>query len=193
MATVIISGTSYDVYADESTASTYLTARIGADDWFSASSTDRKKALVSATRMLDRQQWQGTKTVDSQPLEFPRDGLTDCDGTSLSDNTTPQGVVDGSIELAYQLILDSTVQDSAGTGSNVKQLKAGSAEVTFFKPTIGASSSANTRFPTTVQDLVKCFLNGSGRSSAVGGLASGTDATSTFCDPDPYGRNTPLA
>ena len=164
-------------------ANSYLGARIGSDAWSSASSSDKKKALVSAARFIDRAvSWSGKKTVSSQPLQWPRDGAT-CDSESVTDGTIPDEFAYAEFEMALILLGDSAAQDSTGTGSNIKSVKAGSARVEFFSSSVGSSS--DTRLPTTVNDLVGCYIDG---SVSFGSSSSGTSETSSFDCDDDYNR-----
>jgi hypothetical protein len=177
MGTVTIGGTSFDIYSTLPLADDYMKARLGASAWDDAASLDRDKAIVSATRMIDRENWLGQKTVTSQPLEFPRTGLTDKDGNSVLSTTVPAQVDEATYELALSLLADVTVQDKATTGTNTKRVKAGSVEVEFFQP------KAGTPFPTIPNELLLPFRDGGG----LVGLASGCDEASTFADSNPFG------
>lgn len=58
-------------------AVTYFDAgRLHSDAWDCANETDRNKALVMATRAIDRLNFHGQKADDSQALQFPRLGDT---------------------------------------------------------------------------------------------------------------------
>ncbi len=177
MGQVTIQGTTFDIYGTEAGADDYMKARWGSEAWADADAADRRQTLVSATRMIDRENWIGQKTVSSQPLEFPRTGLTDKDGNPVDSATVPLAVEEANYELAFALLNDATVQEADNTGSNVKRVKAGSAEVQFFRATDGAP------FPTIANDLLKSFRDG----GALAGVASGSDEVSTFCDPNPHG------
>ena len=177
--TVTISGTSYDIYGTKVLATEYMRARIGADAWNTASSGDKDKALVSSTRWLDRQNWQGQKTVVSQPLEFPRTGLTDKDGNAVASDIPPVLVEEAGYEMALEILADASVQSNITTGSNTKRVRAGSAEVEFFRATGG------TKLPSIAQEMAGVFLDGGARST---GCAKGTDGVSTFTDLDQWGR-----
>lgn len=185
VSTLTIGGDTYSVYAltadPVADATSYLAARIGST-WATATTLQKQQALVSAARMLDRAvSWSGTKTDPAQPLQWPRDSaMDDCTGEPVTDGTIPDAIAFGEFELADILFRDATVQDSAGTGSNIKRVAAGSASVEFFTPTI--DSGADLRLPVPVNDLVGCFfatLDGLGGSTAFG-----TDAESAFDDPD---------
>lgn len=177
MPTVTITAVNYDVYADVATADSYLAADIKYSAIWSAASADTKaSALVSATRNIDAQTWQGAKTVSSQALDWPRSGITDVESA-----TVPQEVIDASILLAAMAVDDADALQSANNEDNVKRSKAGSAEVEFFRKT----STAVTIFPATVQPLIGKWLS-VGNVNA--GISSGFTGTSNFTD-CPYDIN----
>ena len=182
MGTISIGANTYDVYGDSAGLKAYVAAKIGSDAYDNASSGDRKKAHVSATRWLDRKNWQGQKTdlVTPQALEFPRTGLTDKDGNSVDDAIIPDEMEEGCYELILVLLTDEASQNAVSSGSNIKQVKAGSAQVEWFKGTEDTSPA----FPPQVHDLIKYFLEG---YTAVTGVAAyGSDAESQFDDGDGY-------
>ncbi len=172
-----IGANTYSVYAltADPLADTkaYLAGRLGTAAWDDANSNDKKKALVGSARFIDRAvSFSGTQTdiVTPQPLQWPRDGA-DCNGTSVTDGTTPDAFFEAQAEMALILLTDSTVQDGQGTGSNVKSVKAGSAKVDFFMSTL--DSNQDTRLPPVVNDLLGCYIVG---ITTVGGsFGTGTD------------------
>lgn len=180
MPTVTISATNYDVYADTTTATSYVTAMIGGDatSWLAATADDKARTLVSATRMLDRQDWSGTKTDSAQALDWPRTGVVDADGIAVDSATVPDAVVDASIELAVALLANPDLQAAQSGGKSVRRVDAKGVSVEFFAP------ESFGRFPTVVQELVGAFL--SANASGVGvPVVSGATSCSTFNrDPD---------
>jgi len=177
VSTITIGAVNYSVYAltadPVQDADDYLGARIG-NTWSTATTLQKQQAIITATRVLDRAVfWSGTRTdpTTPQPLEWPRDSAKNgCTGEAVPDGTIPDEIAHGTFELAYLLFLDATLQESAGTGSNVKRVKAGSAEVEFFTPTLG--SGEETRLPQSVHDIVS-FDGASGLT----GFSTGTSTT----------------
>lgn len=168
----------YSVYAITADAvqdaDDWFAARLGAASWTGATTLEKQQALITAARMLDRRpRWSGEQTdpTTPQPLQWPRDSAT-CDGDAVADGTIPDNIAYGEFELALSLLEDEAIQDSASTGSNVKRAKAGSAEVEFFRPTIGTPQAH--QFPQTVHELVACYFDGS--NSGIGApYAGGVD------------------
>ena len=194
MPTVTIGANTYEVYADLVTARAYLAGDINGDSLASQTDDVVSKALVTATRILDRQQWLGTATgVVDQVLAWPRTGLTDKDGAPIDDQNVPQFIIDASIELALAIHLDDEVATSEDQGSNLKRAKAEGVEVEFFRPTASSRVTGEAkRFPPAVQELVECFLANPGGVSTATGASFGTSETSSFCD-DVYGKSEPYA
>lgn len=180
IATITISAVNYSVYGITSDAlldaNNYFAARLGAAQWTAASTATRQQALVTAARMMDRRaSFSGARTVESQALAWPRDGATKC-GAAVLDGTVPDDIALAEFELALALLVDAEIQNAANNGSNVESVKAGSAAVSFFVPT--ATSGDATIFPTTVMELVRCYLD-----SATGGAVDVpyVDGTNSDC------------
>lgn len=171
-------------YGSRAEADTYFNDSLRKDDWSAIAGSRKDQALVEATRVLERQAWAGQKEVSSQTLEFPRTGLTDCQGNSVTAARSLEIIKEAQFE--YALLLNGDIgalSSTDATGTNTKRLKAGSAEIEFFRPQEG------TRFSVIVHELIGCFLAGEQALAAVGSaFASGTDVKSTFTDsPDSYG------
>jgi hypothetical protein len=170
VAVVLIDSQPYTTYADVETADEYLAAAIHATNWATASEDTKAKALVSATRLLNRQKWVGTKADADQELASPRTGV---DG--VEDDEIPQAVIDASIELALALVDGSDVQTVASQEQAVRSIRAGSVAIDYFRSTalyVG-------RFPQIVQELIGVYLSGSGALFGAP-LAFGTDAENPF-------------
>jgi len=141
-------------YITRADAVTYFTDLIHGADFISATTTVQDQALVTATKMLDRQEWMGSKTSDSQDLDWPRTGVTDPEGNAVASDVVPQFILDATCELALALIQDLTVQTNSDTSTNIKALKAGSAEIQYFRGESGP------RFPTIIHELIGHYLSG---------------------------------
>ncbi len=182
VATITIGSDTFSVYAltaDPLTdANSYFAGSLNNAVWTAATDDTKKQGLVTASRLLDRSlRFSGTKTSESQPREHPRDNQK-CGTTAVPNGTTPDDIALGSFELAQALIDDPTsLQENPTTASNVRKVKAGSAEVEFFIPE-RTSGRFNLRLPLVVAELVSCYTeNGSGSSRVTAG---GTTDTSTF-------------
>src|SRR3989304_3863760 len=97
---VIIASNPYDTYANTDQADLYLQANYLAAAWFDLTLDQKGQLLVTATRLFDRQCWLGGKTEEGQPLQWPRTGIEDVE----DETAVPQGVIDGSIEMAFAIL-----------------------------------------------------------------------------------------
>ena len=178
VATVSIGANSYTVYGITSNAvsdaNSYFAAHVNATEWTSANATRKTQALVSAFRMLEREDWDGEKLVDGQTTQFPRTGL-EVDDETVPDGT-PDRLVHGQFELALYLLRDASTMDKTSTASNVQSVGAGSARVTFFYPLPGSA----TKWPLPVWDLLSPFLAGSSDTSVLEAYVGEQDGSPDF-------------
>lgn len=169
MATVSIGGTDYTVYQDETEADEYFNGSSDYDTWNAFTSDEKKRALVSSTRLIDRQSWQGEKEGDPQELAFPRTGVVDCSGNAVDASTTLEKVEEASLMLALDIADGTPVQSNATTEDLTQTLKAGSVMITNFRATEGSAS----RFPLDVMELIGCYFQGAGDAGIAGSLSYG--------------------
>lgn len=176
---------SYSAVAD---ADTYFSDRLGTDAWTAAITATKEKALVTATRMLDRQTWEGTKTVTTpeHPLAWSRTGVTDKYGNDVDPDTLPAAFLAGVYELALALLVDLTIQEVVNTGNLNKRLKAGSVEIEYFRP----SADTATRFPTVIQELLGQFLAGSETGTLFGEAFGADECHESFFEQDNFALHT---
>ena len=90
-----------------------------------------KRALISATRLLDEQiEWDGDPDEPLiQALQWPRSGLYDDKGEDLSETTIPTRIKNATAELARYLIdSDRTAENST---DGIQELAVGSIDITF--------------------------------------------------------------
>lgn len=111
--TVSIGGTDYDSYADVAFADTFLAADIRhATKWAAASADNKGRCLVGATRGLQRLGWK-----DGDPPGFDNVATKVQEATAL---------------YAAAILEKPKLAGQTSTGSNIKKVKAGPAEVEFF-------------------------------------------------------------
>jgi hypothetical protein len=161
-------------YISVDDADGYFEDALHAGSWSEATSGVRAQSLVTATRMLDRQKWRGSKTTSDQDLAWPRSGLSDVEGLPIDPDEVPDFMLDATCELALALIEDADIQNQADTGSNISRLKAGPAEIQYF-----ASGTSGPRFPIIIHELIGSYLAGSTLPLP---FASGTDVQSGLGD-----------
>jgi len=196
-------GAAQIVYGTTAGADAYLKASShGATTWNALDSAAKQRFLINAARILERQAWIGapTQTVNktnylaqpalTQPLQFPRTGLTDKNGVAVSSSTEPLQVTEASYELALSLAQsDATVLTQAVQGSNVKEHRLlqrveGAVQVDESTSYFAANSTtggSGTRFPTIVQELIGFWLAGTGGDTALSEAEIGAiDGCSSF-------------
>lgn len=166
-------------YINVADANTYFADLIHSGPWDAATAETKAKALVSATKMLDRRYWAGTKYSDAQALDWPRSGITDPDGNEVAEDTVPQFVLDATCELALALIEDATIQSSDDSGG-IKSIKTGTVSVEFIGN--NATDYFSTGLPQIVQELLGYYL--AGANDFAGPFVSGTDNESELEDYD---------
>jgi hypothetical protein len=170
--TITIAGTPYISYASVAEAQAYLAVDATKFPTWSALTTDQKgAALIAATRRIDLFSFTGEKTSPSQYNEFPRTGSDYTDP-----NQVPLKVEQATISLAGSIAINPNAGGTAPTGSNIKKVKAGSAEVEYFKSTAGGPLSDNTAF-LLLQDYLDPAMAG---GPSVGGFASVDHCPSQF-------------
>jgi hypothetical protein len=166
---VLINNVDYPVYADIAYADEYLGADPTADAWRSTLDEDTKgRALVNATRVLDRLNWQGKKTDEDQALAWPRTGVSTPAGP-VDPDVIPIDIVNACCELANQVLNGVDIANFRTTATTQRRIKAGSVEVENFR---GAEGYA-VPLPWPAWTLISKYLGGA--NSGVGGaIASGT-------------------
>lgn len=172
MGQVTISANNYDVFSETADAiadaKIYLLPKVGGSVWTDAEKVDRQAALVSATRWVIR--------------ALAARGVPDASMPDPATTPADQFLREATYEAAFFLISNPSALDDQNQGNNKKRLKAGSAEIEFFRPQSGGI------LPSTAQSLIIRYIDSLGLTTGFGSLASGTDGESEFCDQDRYGR-----
>jgi hypothetical protein len=158
--TVTIGANTYEVYSDVAAATVYIAAIFGPQSaaWLALSADSQAQTLVSATRYLDEQPWDGTRNgTGGTTLQWPRDNVT-VDGTAVDATTVPPEFPKALAELAVLIAADPTLPGKADQGSNIQAANAGGGTgVTFFSPSSARTGTA-TVMPVVVQRLVGKYL-----------------------------------
>jgi hypothetical protein len=95
----------------------------------------------------------------------------------VTDGTTPDNIAYASFYLAGAVAQDADAAESTGTGSNVKEAKAGSAAVSFFSGTL----DSGTRLPQPAHDFLGCYLESA--ATIITPVSTGVSDDSEFdCD-----------
>jgi hypothetical protein len=165
--------TNANSYASVADGDAYANERLRATDWTAATSDDKARALIMATRLIDQEiQFNGYKGSQTQALQWPRRLCPDPDSDQLSiilggsvssgpylpENVVPLAVVQATCEMAIQNLKAERLGDSQGEG--IKSLEITGALAVEFSQ--GAAPLAITR---DVQNLLAKY----GRVVGAGG------------------------
>lgn len=90
-------------YVSLEDAEAVASERLFAAAWSAATPETRAKALITATALLNRMQWQGRPVAPSQPLAWPRVADRCPPGFPLIAET-PAPIVTATVELALHLL-----------------------------------------------------------------------------------------
>lgn len=187
--TIVLGGQAFTIYGTLLGAKAHFAARIGGEAWQTATSDIQKRSLVSAANLLNSFEdaaglpsWTGTRTLSTQPLAWPRDGAT-CSDDAVPDGTTPAGVVIASYETAFAFVANADFSNQTSTGSLLKRAKAGSAEVEFFRSSIGSGSGQDLPLPQSIYRNISCLLSGGAGISTLQPTVTGNLTPSVFTVP----------
>jgi hypothetical protein len=108
-----------NAFVEVDTATDYLAGRLNSDAWTDASSNDKAKALIEATREITLLPFQGSRVDTTQALAWPRSYAVNPDRPSLAllgtvtdlyyaDDVIPQRVQDATCELALEFLKAGT-------------------------------------------------------------------------------------
>ena len=179
LTTVDIAGIDYVIYASVAEADAWLAADPVRVLTWEPLTTDKKiRYLISASRRIDLEGFPGRMTDPDQDRAWPRTGVT-CDGRLIAPDEIPKAVERATIILAGSLEIDAAATASGSGPSNIESLKAGPAEVSFFRPTQSSTFALSTQNPDAFA-LLRCLLATSQSGSFGAGKAFGTGGKSAF-------------
>lgn len=131
---------SYSTAAD---CTTYLNERLNASAWttaVAAATGDPERALIQATRLIDRERFEGEPVLplngtvasgDTQALKWPRYSADTDTGWVWESTVIPQPVKDAACELALWLLNQGATDPTQPTGlEGFENVKVGALEVT---------------------------------------------------------------
>ena len=155
-------------------AQTYADGDIDAVEWYAASTDQRTRALITATRNLDLVGFVGTRSTSTQALAWPRTGFTTTEKT-YADDEIPTEIKLATWELAKNLVRDMVVAGQvAGStplipgipNAGLKRVKLDVMEVEW-KPDYQAPITPLKALPQLQQLLNELILNTPGQTIAV--------------------------
>lgn len=141
-----------NAYCDVAFADAYFTFRFGGEAWLGFDIEKKEALLVRASLTLDTWSYGGYKKSGTQPMKWPRSGLVDDEGYSVSDTTVPTRVKQAACEMAYWMW---TEEDRLMSDTDLRQIdsfSAGPLDVTAKK---GAMTT-----PAACTDLIRSLGKG---------------------------------
>lgn len=91
-------------YVDVTEADAYFVDRLYSDVWGNAVQQDKERALIMATKKIDRQPLRGIKADPSQKLQFPRAMYSYDSGGLIVETEISQAVKDATCEEALAIL-----------------------------------------------------------------------------------------
>ncbi len=127
-----VGGTDANSYISIADANAYHDTHPYSSVWDGASTDEKCRALVTATRLLDTWYvWEGDVASSDQALLWPRDGVIGPNGYEEDSDAIPIRIQQGTAELARQLLTSDRTADSELETQGIQSLKAGSVALTF--------------------------------------------------------------
>lgn len=160
-----VGSASANSYVNVTEVSAYFDDRLNAAIWISADGDDRTRALLTAVKRLERENWLGSRVDSTQALSWPRSDVEKIDSPSGSGigygygyfsgelyltTEIPQQIKDAQCELALSLL--SGYGQSGG--STVKSFSADGFSVSF------GETRSETSLPESVLRLIAPLIRG---------------------------------
>lgn len=117
--TITINGKDYYTYATVEESNEYFGGTYGSE-WENVNYFQKEKLLITATRVIDRADYQGEKVGKNQPLKFPR--------IISGEKTSEEILMIACCELAANIYSDGGPDNAM---NNIKSVSLGDSSVTF--------------------------------------------------------------
>ena len=154
--------TDANTYATLVEANAYMDARLHVEAWTAASPDNRNKGLLWATAQLDDLvTWYGYKVSTSQALRWPRSGLYDVDGQSITSTAIPQFLKDATAEFAFHLLSEDRTLETNRDLEGFKSLKVGPLAI------VVDPNTQKPILPLSVQNIIRYYTPQGGEKSLV--------------------------
>jgi len=156
-------------YASAADGDAYHDGHLYATTWTGATLSNKEKALVFATRVIDSQyRFHGVRAVAVQALQWPRSDCSDADAAPdssgiavLASNAIPTALINATCEMARALLATDRTSAPVGEGIDTTQTSASSS--TGGTPSSSVSNSSMTRYSKvdtrpTISQAAQAFL-----------------------------------
>lgn len=143
-------------FLSQDAATDYFDARLNTSAWDGASSDDKDRALIAASRELNLLPWLGYRVSTTQAMAWPRSWVINPDSAYsqdyYSESEIPQRVKDATCEYALELLNAGTTDISSRDSSReVISETVGPISVTYAGPSQKAQGLA--RYPNVLRSL----------------------------------------
>ena len=117
--TATVGSASANSYLTIAAADSLAETMLGTLAWTTATSDEKTRALITATRGLDTLVWIGDRASETQALDWPRTGAI-CDGIEYPDDEIPEAIQYSTFDLANALLTTPTLlQSPTGTSGEL--------------------------------------------------------------------------
>lgn len=143
-------------YINVADAEAYFAERLHVDPWDTADADTKAKALITATRAIDRLLLVGCKADSEQALEFPRAVMT---GYGLiADDAVPQVVLDAVCEEALELLDTSGAERRKLQAAGVTSFQLGTLSEVYATGSSGRSAKPSGLFSQAARELMRPYV-----------------------------------
>jgi hypothetical protein len=151
-----VGGATSNSFISADDAGVYFDNRLNSTAWDDASSSDKDKALITASKELNLLCWKGTRVSSTQALAWPRSWVINPDSAFTQDyyseSVIPDRVKNATCEYALELLkggdTDITSQDSS---REVISETVGPISVTYANPSQKAQGIS--RYPNVIKGI----------------------------------------
>ena len=136
-------------YVSEAVADDYFEIdRVFTATWTALTSTEKEYRLAWATRILDQKvKWNGTKTDETNALEWPRTSVYDRNGVGIDSDEMPEQLIEATCEFAKYLNSEDPI-----SGAGIDFISEIVLDVLEIKYQEGTSQSS---FPNVINSLLR--------------------------------------
>ena len=115
--TATVGSASANSYLTVAQADDIANLQLGTLNWASATTDNKGRALIMATRYIDELKWLGEKASTTQALLWPRTDAA-CGDWNFTSSEIPQPIKQATFDLAEYLLGNSTALTGSGAGSS---------------------------------------------------------------------------
>lgn len=145
-------------------ADSYFSSRLGADFWAELEESTKEKALITATKKIDRLTFIGWKKSLKQPLQFPRVYYSGFCYNGLQIADVPQAIKDAVCEEALTTLqyIENNSEEvyNGAVDGNYQSIKLGDASITYGSSGVSGGSSMDGTTRNLLSNEAKELLSG---------------------------------